>query len=421
MSTPLIAIAGGGAAGFFAAIACAEAVGSRATVVIYEATAHLLAKVLVSGGGRCNVTHACFDPRQLVTRYPRGSRELLGAFHRWSPREMMAWLEARGVALKTEPDGRVFPATDDARTIADCLQRAARDAGVQVRTQSGIRAATARPEGGFELQLSTGERIVCARLLLATGGNSQAGGPALAQALGHTIEPPVPSLFTVNVTDARLTDLAGLAAKHVAVSVPGTKLQADGPLLVTHWGLSGPAILKLSAWGARELAQREYRFPLTVNFAPELSREKLREALTTARAQNPRKQLGTWCPLSQVPSRLWDRLLAAAKIAPTQQWAGLGNDALGALAAQIGAAEFAVTGKSTNKEEFVTCGGVRLREVDFKTMESKLRPGLHFAGELLDIDGLTGGFNFQAAWTTGYLAGQAMAASLNPAASDTTS
>ena len=230
----------------------------------------------------------------------------------------------------------------------------------------------------------------------------------------------MPSLFTVNVADPRLTDLAGLAAKHVAVSVPGTKLQADGPLLVTHWGLSGPAILKLSAWGARDLAQREYRFPITVNFAPELSREKLREALTTARAQNPRKQLGTWCPLSQVPSRLWERLLAAAKIAPTQQWAGLGNDALGALAAQIGAAEFAVTGKSTNKEEFVTCGGVRLREVDFKTMESKLRPGLHFAGELLDIDGLTGGFNFQAAWTTGYLAGQAMATSLNQPASPTT-
>ncbi len=410
MPAPLIAIAGGGAAGFFAASTCAAAAGAKATVIIYETTAHLLAKVLASGGGRCNVTHACFEPRQLITRYPRGGRELLGPFHRWSPREMMAWLEAHGVDLKTEPDGRVFPASDDAHTIADCLQRAAREAGVQVRTRCGIQEAVARADGGFELTLSNGERVPCARLLLATGGGSTTGGPAIARALGHTIEPPVPSLFTFNVTDPRLADLAGLAAKHVAVSVPGTKLQADGPLLVTHWGLSGPAILKLSAWGARELAQRGYQFPLTVNFASDLSHEALRAALTTTRAQNQRKQLGTWCPLPQVPSRLWERLLAAARIPATQQWAGLGNDALHALAAQIGAAEFAVTGKSTNKEEFVTCGGVRLREVEFQTMESKLRPGLHFAGELLDIDGLTGGFNFQAAWTTGYLAGQAMAA-----------
>jgi len=410
MPAPLIAIAGGGAAGFFAASTCAAAAGAKATVVIYETTAHLLAKVLASGGGRCNVTHACFEPRQLITRYPRGGRELLGPLHRWSPREMMAWLEARGVDLKTEPDGRVFPASDDAHTIADCLQRAAQEAGVQVRTRCGIQEAVVRAGGGFELTLTTGEHVPCARLLLATGGGSTTGGPAMARALGHAIEPPVPSLFTFNVTDPRLADLAGLAAKHVAVAVPGTKLQAEGPLLVTHWGVSGPAILKLSAWGARELAQRGYQFPLTVNFAPDLTHEALRAALTATRAQHQRKQLGTWCPLPQVPSRLWERLLAAARIPMTQQWAGLGNDALHALAAQIGAAEFAVSGKSTNKEEFVTCGGVRLREVEFQTMESKLRPGLHFAGELLDIDGLTGGFNFQAAWTTGYLAGQAMAA-----------
>lgn len=439
-----IVVAGGGAAGYFAAIAAAEQLGGAngvcpgGRVTIYEATAHLLAKVKVSGGGRCNVTHACFEPRELVKRYPRGERELLGAFSRFQPRDTVAWFAARGVELKTEADGRMFPVTDDSATIVACLQRAAAEAGVRVVTGVGLRKVErvsrssalwasavnsasdgeagggTRPtlaEGGpFVVELTSGEIVRSDRVLLATGGNKSSAGLVIAQALGHAIEPPVPSLFTFNIAaDPRLKELAGVAVERVETAVRGTKLRADGPLLVTHWGLSGPAILKLSAWGARELAAMEYKFTLTVNFALLHTRETLVKELMTVREKNLRKQITTWSPIAGVPQRFWERLVVAAGIAPTTPWTGAGNAALGGLATQICAAEFAVTGKSTNKEEFVTCGGVRLREVDFKTMESRLCPGLHFAGEVLDIDGITGGFNFQSAWTTGWLAGRAMA------------
>jgi predicted Rossmann fold flavoprotein len=406
-----VIVIGGGAAGFFGAITAAEALGAAGEVTIYEATAHPLAKVRVSGGGRCNVTHHCFDPRELVKKYPRGGRELLGAFHRWQPRDMVAWLAERGVETKAEEDGRMFPVTDDSATIVDCLTAAAAKAGVRVVTAMGVRQvehAGKDASAGFWVTLTDGSGVRCEKLLIASGGNRSSAGFTIAEALGHTIEPLVPSLFTFHIDDARLIGISGVSVENAAASVPGTKLRESGPLLVTHWGLSGPAILKLSAWGARELANRNYEFPLQVNFAPAHTRDSLVRELGAVREKNPRKQIGTFSPIG-VPLRLWERLVGAAAIPLTTPWTGIGNAALGQLAQQITAAEFKVVGKSLFKDEFVTCGGVRLSEVDFRRMESRVCPGLHFAGEVLDIDGVTGGFNFQAAWTTSYIAGTAMA------------
>lgn len=412
-----IGVVGGGAAGFFAAIACAEKLGAAGDVTLLEATAHPLAKVRVSGGGRCNVTHACFEPRELVKRYLRGGRELLGAFHRWQPRDTIAWFAERGVELKTEEDGRMFPVTDDSATIADCLIQAAERAGVKIVTSLGVRTAEGRPAPGagrealpplFHLTLTDDRSLTCDRLLLATGGNRSSAGLTIAEKLGHTIVPPVPSLFTFHIDDKRLEGLSGVSVENATAAVGDTKLRESGPLLITHWGLSGPAILKLSAWGARELAAMKYEFPLIVNFAAPHTRDSLVRELAAVREAHPRKQIAPWSPLP-MPQRLWERLVTSAGVAATAPWAQVGNLALGALAAQLTAAEFQVVGKSLFKEEFVTCGGVRLREVDFRTMESRVCPGLHFAGEVLDVDGVTGGFNFQAAWTTGWLAGQAMA------------
>jgi len=412
MSLIRVVVVGGGAAGFFGAIACAEKLGERGRVTLYEATAHPLAKVRVSGGGRCNATHACFEPRELVKKYPRGGRELLGAFHRFQPRDTVAWFAGRGVELKTEEDGRMFPVTDDSATIVDCLMRAAEKAGVEIVTNCGVRKVERVGREGaapdFWVTLTNDATLRCERVLIATGGNKSSAGLGIAQALGHTIEPPVPSLFTFHIDDKRLEGLSGVALENAGVGVRGSKLRESGPLLVTHWGLSGPAILKLSAWGARELAEKNYEFPLVVNFAPPHTRESLVKELAGIREKNPRKQIATWSPLA-MPQRLWERLVEKSGLAPATPWAQIGNAALATLAERLTAAEFQVVGKSLFKDEFVTCGGVRLSEVDFKTMESRVCPGLHFAGEVLDVDGVTGGFNFQNAWTTGWLAGQAMA------------
>ena len=407
MNSPRVIVVGGGAAGFFAAIACAEA-NPSAHVVLYEATAHPLAKVRVSGGGRCNVTHACLEPRELVKRYPRGGRELLGAFHRWGPRETIAWFVSRGVEFKTENDGRMFPITDDSGTIVDCLRLAADKAGVKIFTSMGVRAAGKKEDGRFLVEFTDGSAGEFDRLLLATGGNKSSVGQIIAAELGHAIESPVPSLFTFHIDDARIRGLEGLSVLDAVTAVSGTRLRERGPLLVTHWGMSGPAILKLSAWGAREFFERDYKFTLGVSWMGERTSAQVQAALVAARAANLKKRIVTWNPFA-LPSRLWERLAIAAGIAPETVWTSVSNIALQAFATQLAAGEFVVEGKSLNKEEFVTCGGVRLREVDFKTMESRLCPGLHFAGEMLDIDGVTGGFNFQAAWTTGWLAGQAMA------------
>jgi predicted Rossmann fold flavoprotein len=411
-----IVIAGGGAAGFFAAITCAEADPS-AEIVIYEATAHPLAKVRVSGGGRCNVTHACFEPRELVQRFPRGARELLGPFTRFGPNDTIAWFAARGVGLKTEADGRMFPTTDNSATIVDCLQHAAERAGVHLVTQCGIRNV-ACPEpaeretkaNDFVLTLTTGETIEAQRVLIATGGNKGSAGLTIAQTLGHTIIPPVPSLFTFHIDDPRLRGLEGVSVLSASTTVRGTRLRATGPVLVTHWGLSGPGILKLSAWGARELHDMNYHFSLGLNWADPLTPQQVQAGLSTERTEHPRRQVATANPFN-IPARLWERLVAAAGIAANAIWTNTSNDSLRALAAQVAAAEFAVTGKSMHKEEFVTCGGVKLSEVNFATMESRICPGLYFAGEVLDLDGITGGFNFQSAWTTGWQAGKSLAGS----------
>ena len=406
-SHPRIAVLGGGAAGFFAAITCAEALGKSGSVTLFEATPHLLAKVRISGGGRCNVTHSCFEPTELVKKYPRGGRELLGAFHRFQPRDTIEWFGSRGVATKTEEDGRMFPTTDDSATIVDCLMSAAARAGVTIRLSTAVRSAVKQGDN-FKLTLGTGTVEEFDRVIVATGGNKSSGGLAIAESFGHSIVPPVPSLFTFHITDPRLTDLSGISVENAVVTAPGTKLKTDGPVLVTHAGLSGPGILKLSAWGAREFAEKHYAFPISLNWVPPHTRDSLIKALSIVREQNARKQVTTFSPVA-MPQRLWERFVIAAGIPTTTPWAHVSNTSLQALATQLTAAEFKVDGKSMFKDEFVTCGGVKLSEVDFKTMESRKIAGLHFAGEVLDIDGVTGGFNFQNAWTTGYLAGVACA------------
>jgi predicted flavoprotein YhiN len=449
MSAQRIIVVGGGAAGFFAAIAAAE---PGASVTILEKTSRFLDKVRISGGGRCNVTHAGFDPRDFATRYPRGGKALVAPFQKFSARDTVAWFESRGVKLKTEADGRMFPASDSSQTIMNCLINAAKAAGVKLQLNAGVERVTRRAGGGFEVTIANkasspspppreerggvrrpiqtseqaphpgplpdwrgeGEKtapatLVCDRLLLATGGCRAAAAGQLAVSLGHTLEPPVPSLFTFHVGSPWLRSLAGISVGAVEVSVPAAKLRERGPLLVTHWGLSGPVILRLSAWGARALHGLNYRFPLFVNWLPQLSAEKIPGEFQARREASGAK-LVVNVPLPPLPARLWEQLVLAAGIARDTRWSALSRSQTHALAQQLVRTEFSVTGKSLNKEEFVTCGGVRLAEVNFKTMESKVCPGLFFAGELLDIDGVTGGFNFQAAWTTGWLAGRAMAA-----------
>jgi hypothetical protein len=408
MSSRHIVVAGGGPAGFFAAITCAEALpGARVTVL--ERSARFLDKVRISGGGRCNLTHACFDPRELSARYPRGGRALLAPYQVFQPRDTVAWFESRGVKIKTERDGRMFPVTNSSQTIIDCLLCAATEAGVELRTNSGLARAERKSGGGFDLTLVGGGRIECDRLLLATGGCRAAAAGELAAALGHTLEPPVPSLFTFHIDRPWVHQLSGLSVESVAASVPGTGLRERGALLLTHWGVSGPVILRLSAWGARTLCALDYRFPLHFNWLPELDAEEVAAALRSLCAAQPARLMVN-TPLHPLPGRLWTQLVLAAGIPPDTRAAGLSRAAGHALVQQLIRSELPVSGKSLNKDEFVTCGGVRLKEVNFKTMESRICPGLHFAGELLDIDGLTGGFNFQAAWTTGWIAGRAMAA-----------
>jgi predicted Rossmann fold flavoprotein len=404
---PRILVAGGGAAGFFGAIACAEA-NPGAEVSLHEATAHPLAKVRVSGGGRCNVTHACFDPKEMARAYPRGSREMIGPLTRFGPADTVAWFEARGVPLKAEEDGRMFPVTDDSATIVDCLTEAAHGAGVRLETGSGLRALSRDPgDTRFRAVLSTGETVFADRVLLATGGSKGTRGAVFAAAFGHTVEPQVPSLFTFHVDDPRIQGLEGVAVPGAVAFVEAMGLRETGPVLITHWGLSGPAILRLSAWGARALHAADYRFRLVVNWAARPTAATAAE-LDAERRAHPKRMVSTANPLG-IPSRLWERQVSAAGIGADATWAGISNEKLQALALQASASEYEVTGKSMNKEEFVTCGGVRLSEVDFRTMESRVCPGLHLAGEIIDIDGITGGYNFQAAWTTGWHAGRAMA------------
>ncbi len=410
MNAPRILIAGGGASGFFAAITAAEA-NPNAQVVLLEKGTHLLAKVGISGGGRCNVTHACFEPRELATRYPRGGRTLIGPLTRFGPTETIDWFQSRNVFLKTEHDGRVFPITDSSQTIIDCLTTAARQAGVKILTGTGVATIKNTPAGGFILQLTNGSLMECDRFLWAAGGCRPESHPP--SSLGHTLTPPVPSLFTFHVDAPWLRELPGVSVESVEVSVPHTDLKECGPLLFTHSGLSGPAILRLSSWGARPLHELNYHFPLHLNWLPaSSSADILREIQIRRETIGAQMVLRSrWNPL---PLRLWEQLLLRAGITEEHRWSKLNRETALQIAQILTSTQLLVTGKSMNKEEFVTSGGIPLKEVDFKTMESRLVPGLYFAGEALDIDGLTGGFNFQSAWTTGWIAGHAMASSSPP-------
>ena len=398
-----VIVIGGGAAGFFGAIAAAE---NGHEVTILEAAASVLAKVRVSGGGRCNLTHSCFEPRELVNSYPRGGKALRGPFSRFQPTDTINWFESRGVQTKTEPDGRMFPTTDDSATIVDCLQGAAKDAGVVVRLRANV-SSIQKTDSNFQITLQSGETLQADRILLATGGSR--AGFELTNSLGHQIVPPVPSLFTFKVDDPRIKDLPGVAVEHVNCQLVADSktFQQSGPILVTHWGLSGPAVLKLSAWAARELHDANYNATLRINWLAGTSAEEIRSQLNSFKAVHPKKTVDVACPWP-LPKRLWKSLVDHSVGPQPVRWAELSKKGAQALVTELSAGEFQVAGKGVFKEEFVTCGGVNLKEVDFRTMESRICPGLYFAGEVLDIDGITGGFNFQNAWTTAWIAGHAM-------------
>ncbi|MGB3532360.1 MAG: NAD(P)/FAD-dependent oxidoreductase [Microcoleaceae cyanobacterium] len=406
MSLTVIVI-GGGAAGFFAAITCA-ATSPQTRVILLEAGREALGKVRISGGGRCNVTHACFDPIQFIHHYPRGGKALRGAFTRFQAKDTVDWFTRRGVKLKTEADGRMFPTTDNSATIVNCLMQAAEKTGVKLRTSArvaDIQFIGTEQQPQFQVTLKSGEQLKCDRLLLATG--SQPIGYQFAQQLGHQIIPPVPSLFTFKIKDPRLQDLAGISVTTAQVQLPGCKLVQTGPVLITHWGLSGPAVLKLSAWGARFLHECDYQTALKVNWLPQMNSEQLRKHLLSVKSQYPKKGIAGYCPV-ELPKRLWQKLVEYCEIKPQQKWAELSKKQLNQLIQELNQGQYQILGKGIFKEEFVTCGGVNLKQVNFKTMESRCCQGLYFAGEILDIDGITGGFNFQNAWTTGWLAGQGM-------------
>ncbi len=398
-------VIGGGPAGFFAAIT-ARREDPDTPVVLLEQGAQVLRKVRVSGGGRCNVTHACFDPRELAAHYPRGARELRGPFHHFGPAETAAWFAAEGVALKTEDDGRMFPVTDDSATVVDALVAAARAAGVQLRTRCGA-AAVARDGDGFSVATAGGETLRADTLVLASGGRTSAGpgpdGYDLARSLDHTIVPPVPSLFTFRSGAPLLAGLAGVATP---VGLAAAGCRSDGPLLITHKGVSGPAVLKLSAWGARALHDLGYTFDLAVDWLPGVADA---DALLQERIHSHGKRQIAGDHAADLPARLWAALVRESGIADQARWADLGREPRRRLAAALKASILPVDGQSPFKEEFVTCGGVALPEVDFRSMASRVCPGLFLAGEVLDIDGVTGGFNFQNCWTGGWLAGRGMA------------
>ena len=402
-----IVVIGGGAAGFFGAIACANT-HPHTEVILLEAGRQPLAKVRISGGGRCNVTHACFEPAQFVQNYPRGAKALRGAFSRFQAKDTVEWFTQKGVTLKTEEDGRMFPTTDSSETVVNCLIDAAKQAGIRIKTGARvaeIKVNSQTHQNRFKITLKSGEILTADRLLLATGSNPS--GYRWAQQFGHQITPPVPSLFTFNIADERLKDLAGISVNHAKIKLPQAQLEQAGPLLITHWGLSGPAVLKLSAWGARVLQDCRYQTPLVINWLPQSNPEVLRKELLAVKSQLPQRVISSSCPV-MIPRRLWKQLTLAVGIDEQKRWAEVSNKVLNQLIKELTRGEYQINGKGVFKEEFVTCGGVSLKEVNFKTMESRCCPNLYFAGEILDIDGVTGGFNFQSAWTTGWLAGQAM-------------
>lgn len=418
-------IIGGGAAGFFAAIQLATR-NPEEKITILERGKAVLEKVRISGGGRCNVTHGCWDPRELTRFYPRGQKELLGPFNQFACGDTMGWFAERGVELKIEDDGRVFPVSDSSQSIIDCLWNTAKARGVEVRTRTRVTeiiapatfpigdpgdspgeelpAPASAPENAAQQwTVKAGDEVFVADRLVVTSGSNPAVWRLLEE-LGHTIVAPVPSLFAFDTKDTRLRDLSGISLPWAQLSIAGEKLKAEGPLLITHRGLSGPAVLRLSAWGARRLAPLDYHFELAVNWLS-MRPVDVEDQLEDLKTNEAKKQIGARAYLD-VPVRLWKSLVAAAGIPADQQWSQLSKRQRAALTEQLTNARFRITGKSTNKDEFTTAGGVDLREVDFKSFSSKLHPSLYLAGEVLDIDAITGGFNFQAAWTGGWMIGR---------------
>ncbi|MFV8343425.1 NAD(P)/FAD-dependent oxidoreductase [Flavobacterium sp. XS2P39] len=391
-----IIIVGGGAAGFFTAINIVEK-NPNLKVAILERGAEVLNKVRISGGGRCNVTHACFEPNELVKFYPRGEKELRGPFHQFCSGDTIEWFEKHGVALKIEADGRMFPVSNSSQTIIDCFLKATQKLGIAVLTGQSVQSIF-KKDTLWKIETQS-ENYLAEKLILATGSNPKVW--EMLQTFGHAVVSPVPSLFTFNIKDARIKELPGVSAQ-ATVKVKDTKLTATGPLLITHWGMSGPAILKLSAWGARILHDKNYQFTIFVNWLNDADKEDVTKKLKELKQEHAKKSVSKKSPF-ELTNRLWESLVLASGIESETKWADLSKIQLQNLANQLTNGTFQVNGKSTFKEEFVTAGGIDLKEINFKTMESKLHESLYFAGEIVNIDAITGGFNFQNAWTSGFI------------------
>ena len=396
-----IIVVGGGAAGFFTAINIVEK-NPKLKVSILERGAEVLQKVRISGGGRCNVTHACFEPNELVKFYPRGEKELRGPFHQFCSGDTIEWFERHGVELKIEDDGRMFPISNSSQTIIDCFLQATQKLGIKILTGQSVQSIF--ENNGFWKVETQSEHYLVEKLILATGSNPKIW--ELLQNFGHAIVSPVPSLFTFNIKDTRIKELPGVAA-NVSVKVKDTKLNSSGPLLITHWGMSGPAILKLSAWGARILHDKNYQFTIYVNWLNDVDTEDAEKILKEVKQEQTKKAVSKKSPF-EFPNRLWESLVLASGIESQTKWADVSKIQLQKLAHELTNASFQVNGKSTFKEEFVTAGGIDLKEINFKTMESKLHQNLYFAGEIVNIDAITGGFNFQNAWTSGFIVASAI-------------
>jgi predicted Rossmann fold flavoprotein len=405
-----IAIIGAGAAGCFAAANIPDSPGQE--VAVFEKTGKALQKVKASGGGRCNVTHQCFDIPELITRYPRGKQLLKKTLYQFGPQQTIDWFEQRGIKLKTEADGRIFPVTDDSQTIIDCIWKEMMHHKVQVfyhKTVSGIEKAPENEEGlKYTIHFSDQSIYAAHAILIATGGFPKPEQYKWIEATGHTIQPPVPSLFTFNIPKNNITTLMGLSVPDATVKIAGTKITTSGALLVTHWGMSGPAILKLSALAARELAGRNYEFQAIVNWLGDTTDEELRETLLQSRKEHGKQLIQNKNPFN-LPRRLWEYQLLKSGIKEETRWGDLPAAAQNKLTEHLLRDTYQVNGKTTFKEEFVTCGGITLSEIDPQTLESRTAPGIYFAGEILDVDGITGGFNFQHAWSSGWIAARNMA------------
>ena len=401
-----LVVIGGGAAGFFCAINAAQ-MNPALEVMIVEKTGKLLSKVRISGGGRCNVTHHCFSMAEMIKKYPRGNSFLKKAFHHFFTTDTIQWFTERGVQLKAEADGRMFPITDSSETIVNCLMKEVNKFGVQILLNREVEALS-MVNGEWSIEIKDGERILTDFVCVASGGYPKALQFEWLKKLGHTIEAPVPSLFTFNMPGNSITSLMGIVAENASVKIAGSKLQEQGPLLITHWGMSGPCILKLSAWGAKELAAKNYHFSILVNWLPAFNEQTLKDKFQQVRFEQAAQKIVNRNAFG-LPQRLWQYLLQQSGVNENLRWADLPAKEQNRLIKNICAQEFAVSGKTTFKEEFVTAGGVALEQVDYNSMQSKIIPNLFFAGEVLNIDGVTGGFNFQSAWTTGYIAAKAIA------------